>query len=399
MLDAGSFLVGDGLTDDSVALQSLLDSMATGGGGGLYLPGGRTYRASDLTWCGSADSRLSIFGDGPATRLMLTGTSGNLFSGNGGAIDISDMEVGHPIHGVSTSGLLFGFANAAANLRRIDVHNGYNVARWGDGCNQSGASDILVRGVKNDLFAVDVSPTPPPTQQHGNITFNHIRSQAYGDNTGAAFRLVSGDGVFFTHVQAHGYQNGLIAVTSSSRSYLANLFFDQFTIDGAGGPVAAGPGAYFDGTNNALLRVYFSNSWIGAIAGGRGLHAKHTKTISWSGGSIIDNAREGMLFDVGCETCSVFKADITGNGMAAPNNHPGILVYGADGIRFSGNRSGAIHNGTDTVTKMNTQNYGIHIATSSTVNYSVHDNDLRGNLSGGFQDGGGTGGRRVVRDN
>lgn len=399
MLDAGSFLVGDGLTDDSVALQSLLDSMATCGGGGLYLPGGRTYRASDLTWCGSADSRLSIFGDGPATRLMLTGATGNLFSGNGGAIDVSDMEVGHPIHGVSTGGLLFRFQNAIANLRRIDVYNGYSVAAWEGGCNQGGASDILARGVKNDMFVVDVSPTLPPVQQHGNITFDRIRSQAYSTNTGTPFRLISGDGVFLSHVQTHGYQNGVIAQTSAGRSYLANVFFDQVIIDGAGGPALAGPGAYFDGTNNPLLRVYFSNSWIGAIAGGRGLHAKNTKTISWRNGTIIDNAREGIVFDVGCEECSVLGSVITGNGAASPNNHAGILVYGADAIRIGDNRIGATHNGTDATAKMNTQNYGIHIATSSTINYSVHDNDLRGNLSGGFQDGGGTGGRRVVRDN
>jgi hypothetical protein len=244
-----------------------------------------------------------------------------------------------------------------------------------------------------------VSPTPPPVQQHGNITFDRIRSQAYNTNTGAAFRLISGDGVFLSHVQAHGYQNGLIAQTSATRSYLANLFFDQFIIDGAGGPAGAGPGAYFDGTHNPLLRVYFSNSWIGAIAGGRGLYAKNTKTISWHGGTIIDNAREGMVFDVGCETCSVFNADITGNGMAAPNNHPGILVYGADDVRFGGNRIGALHNSNDAVTKMNTQNYGIQIANASTINRAIYDNDLRGNLSGGLQDGGGTGGRRIVRDN
>lgn len=399
LVSAAGVPIGDGIADDSATIQSMLDSLAACGSGSLYLPGGRTYRASGLHWSGGPDCRLNIYGDGPSTRLMLSGTSGNLFTGDGGSIDISDMEVGHQIHDASTSGYVFSFSNAIANLRRIDVYNGYNFARWGDCCNQGGASDILVRGLKNDMFVVDVSPTPTPVQQHGNITFDRIRSQAYNTNTGAAFRLSSGDGIFFSHVQAHGYQNGLIAATSASRSYLANLFFDQVIIDGAGGPSIAGPGAYFDGTNNPLLRVYFSNSWIGSITGGRGLYAKNTKTISWRNGTIIDNAREGIVFDVGCEECSVFGSIITGNGLAAPNNHPGILVYGADAIRIAGNRIGATHNSTDTATKMNTQNYGIQIANGSTINYAVYDNDLRGNQSGGFQDGGGTGGRRVVRDN
>lgn len=391
--------IGNGVADDSVAFQKALDVLAARGSGTLWLPGGHTYKAAGLTWVGDVNSRLVIHGDGASTKLLLADNSSDLFFGDGGSIDISDMEVGHATHGASTGGFIFRFSNSFANLRRIDVYNGYNVAIWDEGCDQCGACDILARGVKNDLFVVDVSSDLPPTQQHGNLTFERIRSQAYNDNTGAAFRLTSGDGVFLTHVQAHGYQNGVIAVPSATRSYLANLFFDQVIIDGAGGPALAGPGAYFDGTNNPLLRVYFSNSWVGSIAGGKGIHAKHTKTFSWQAGTIIDNAHEGVLFDAGCEECTFMDSVVTGNGLAAANTYAGILVFDADAVRIAGNRSGATHNGTDAVTKMNTQKYGIHIANASTINYSVYDNDLRGNLTTGLQDGGGVGGRKVVRDN
>jgi hypothetical protein len=391
--------VGDGVTNDSAAIQAALDVLALRGSGSLYLPGGRTYKAAGLTWTGTTDARLSIFGDGASTRLMIAANSGNLLTCDGGSIDISDMEVGHLVHDASTGGYLFSFTNSIANLRRLDVYNGYNVALWGAGCNQCGAVDILARGVKNDLFGVDVSPILPPTQQHGNITFERVRSQAYGTNTGAGFRIVSGDGVFLSHVQVHGYQNGIIAQTSAARSYLANLFFDQVIIDGAGGPALAGPGVYFDGTNNPLLRIYFSNSWIGAFANGAGLYTKNTKVFSWRNGSIIDNSHEGVMFDVGCEDCSVFGSVITGNGLSSPNTYAGILVYDADGILIADNRIGATHNSNDAVTKMNTQKYGVHVALPSTVNYSVYDNDLRDNLTFGFQDGGGAGGRKVVRDN
>lgn len=389
-----------GCSDDSIAIQRVLDRLAACGGGSIYLPGPRTYRAVGLTWSGNADSRLCIFGDGPATRLMLSNTTGDLFTGIGGSIDICDMEVGHPVHGASTNGFVFKFYGAFANVRRVGFHNGFNGVYWGDGCDQCGATDILARGLKNDLFFVDVSASAPPVQpQHGNMTFSHIRSQAYSTNTGAGFRLVSGDGMFFSHIQVHGYQNGVIARPSASRSYLANLFFDQFTVDGAGGPAIAGPGACFDGTDNMLARVYFSNSWIGAVAGGRGLHAKNTQVFSWRNGSIIDNGTDGAVFDVGCEDCSMGGVIVTGNGQMAPNTYSGIVVYGADGVKIFDNRSGATINGTDSSTRMNTQKYGIHVVLPSTINYEVHHNDLRGNLSAGFMDGGGTGGRRVVHDN
>lgn len=397
VLDFGA--EGDGVTNDTIAIQKALDYLAARGSGALHFPGGHTYKAVGLTWTGVTDARLCLFGDGPTSRLMLANTTGTLFTGAGGSIDICDMEVGHLTNNASTAGYVFNFTNSFTNLRRIDVYNGYNFARWGEGCDQGGAVDVLARGVKNDLFTVDVSPVLPPTQQHGNITFERIRSQAYGTNTGAGFRLVSGDGMFFSHIQVHGYQNGLIAQPSASRSYLANLFFDQFIIDGAGGPLIAGPGAYFDGTNNPLLRVYFSNSWIGSIANGRGLYAKNTKVISWRNGTIIDNATEGAVFDVGCEDCSLTGSVVTGNGQQNPNTYSGILVNGADGIIICDNRVGATINGTDAVTRIDTQKYGIHVANASTINYAVYDNDVRNNLSGGFQDGGGAGGRKVVRDN
>lgn len=396
-LDFGA--IGDGVVNDSIALQAALNYLAAAGSGALYLPGGHTYKAVGLTWTGSTNSRLDIYGDGSSTRLMLAANSGDLLAIDGGSVNISDMEVGHLVHGVSTGGFLFNFTNSMANLRRIDVYNGYNVALWGAGCDQCGATDILARGVNNDLFVVDVSAILPPVQQHGNITFERVRSQAYSTNTGVGFRLISGDGVFLTHAQVHGYQNGIVAQTSASRSYLANLFFDQVIIDGAGGPAIAGPGAYFDGTNNPLLRVYFSNSWIGSIANGNGLSAKNTKVFSWRNGTIIDNALHGIIFDAGCEECSVFGAIITGNGFSSPNTYSGILVYGADGILIADNRIGATHNGTDTATKTNSQKYGVHVALPATINYSVYDNDLRVNMTFGFQDGGGVGGRKVVHDN
>jgi polygalacturonase len=66
--------VGDGITDDTIAIQAALDAAATAGGGVVYLPAA-TYVVSNLT----LDTNVTLCGAGWATVLQAkAGTNGYL---------------------------------------------------------------------------------------------------------------------------------------------------------------------------------------------------------------------------------------------------------------------------------------------------------------------------------
>jgi hypothetical protein len=393
-LDFGA--MGDGVTDDTAPIQAAINTIAATGNGALYLPGGYSYKASGLTWGGAG--RLKIYGDGPGTFLIMGTTTGILFTATAGYVDIEGMSVFHPVQGASTAGYFFKFSNTLAIIRNVQFFNGFNVARWEDGCFQGGAANITARGLKNDLFQVDVSPLAGPIG--GNMIFERINSQADSTNIGTGLRLVSGDGIHVINSAILGFFNGISAIPSASRNYLANLYFTDVVVDGAGGPAGQGPGWFFDGTSGPLLRVFMSNCWAGAIAGGNGVEIKNTKVFSWVLGMIIDCGQSGIVVDVGSREVSLEGIVVTGNSALSSSTYHGIVVFtGSDRVSVKNCRSGATYNGTDGTTQTNTQGYGLIVADPGTTNYQLIGNDVSGNLTAGLLDNGGAGGRRIVRDN
>lgn len=82
---------GDGVTNDSVILQSLIDQLYTDGGGELYLPKGTYVLNTELKW----KPNVSIVGDGVGATILkpvYSGTTGGL---NLSAIGFNADEFGH----------------------------------------------------------------------------------------------------------------------------------------------------------------------------------------------------------------------------------------------------------------------------------------------------------------
>lgn len=107
--------VGDGVTVDTAAIQSALDTLGLAGGGSLYIPEG-TYITRELN---VSYSNIYVFGDGPATLLKRdgswTGTNRGIFILNNLSQDLENISFSNfAIDFNGTDSFGFGFKLGAA---------------------------------------------------------------------------------------------------------------------------------------------------------------------------------------------------------------------------------------------------------------------------------------------
>ncbi|OTP79502.1 hypothetical protein [Caballeronia sordidicola] len=372
-----------GQQSSSQAVQCAINSV--GSNGEVYLPAG-AYLLSNLGY--ATAGRLRIRGDGPATQLIVGANSGSIFSASAGIVAIQDLTVMNPVAGASTAGHFFDFSGGRFNLRNIDFYNGYSLAKWGDGCEGGGATEIYSAAPSANGFDVDVSPSLTGGQG-GKLIFDKLNFQATSANNGIGLNMVSGDTIIGSNSNIAGFNINVAGITSSTRSYLANLFFTNFVADGAGGPEASNAAWYFDGTSQFLARLFVDNSWAGSM-GNTGMYLKNVKTGRIAGTEIIQNGGSGLIIDTGCRDIRIRDNPVTGNSRTKPGAAHGIVILkGADRIRLNGNRSGPTYNGTLSSFVADTQGYGIIVADPSVINYTMEDNDCSGNMMAGICDLGG----------
>jgi len=381
--------VCDGSTDASFAAQRVVTALGPTGGR-LIVPAGASCRVG-LTW--TSGRRLVIEGQGQSSTLMPASPTGTILAATNGTTQFRDLIVYSP-NGYSTAGWLFDLSGGTHSLTNVYFAGGYDLVRFGNACRNCGASDIVVDGPKRNGFWVDVSP--PTGQQYGIVTFARMKLQADSSNVGDGLTLVSGDTVWVSDSNFAGFNRGVVAKTSATRGYLANLFFNAVSADGAGGPDNSSDGWVFDGTAKTLTRINFINPWA-AFMGGRGMYFKNVSDIDMTAARVIVNGRNGIELDTGVRAFKMIGGTVAGNSRIFPNKFNGIqALAGANNLTFAYVRSGPAHTGVDE-SQSDSQVCGLSISSTSITDYRVESGDFRGNLAGpgggappyGLCDGGG----------
>jgi hypothetical protein len=285
--------VGDGVTDDSAAIQAAIDAAAarvTGGGGksvggaGVYLPGGRYFVASTLVIDSSA-SGVSLFGDGQGSTWLECDS------------DIVILQIGHDgSTGADTAGLgwtwnvgVRGIAfrdqsgdNASVGIQAYkcpgSVFNNLgfqslNVAIDGYRFNYSMLSDINFWSSRASTAAfIRLNGTYDSTNSHtpgGNLFLQNINMHGNSGalaspRAGLLIRAVDGIYVNQMHAQFCDYSVMFDPDGSDNNKSIADAVFENCYFDD---PTTAVNGANvrITGNTGSVLSHYSNIRFIGCL--------------------------------------------------------------------------------------------------------------------------------------
>jgi len=407
--------VGDGVTDDTAAIQA---AITAGAGGKVYFPAA-TYLISSALTIVSSNTRLE--GDGVGTVIKntsLTGHALKFFPNNTTATSVFLNNCG------IADMLIYSIANKTAGAGVYALQcNGFRLDRVQI---QNHPEGLLVSGGQLNVFnaptifasAAVLTGTPVANSQavrfceapidgglYQNCYTCEITNIIVGTNRclDKGIRIESCDGLHITN----GYINGaysdevFVKVITASR-YVANLAFENVYLDGVG--MAAAP-ANRNGINfpaSALGSIYsvsFNNGFIGNYSGKGVVCGENVYQVSFTGGTKFANIDSWAIDFVGSNTTTELIVDacqfrdvgevtaITGgvsvstvaSVVITANTFSGIGNTGASAISTSGtNNYGVIENNAFYLNTVNvtdsatwTRVIGLPVAFSPTITFAV----------------------------
>jgi len=385
--------VGDGIADDTAAIQAAINSVATGGT--VYLPTG-TYKVTSQL---QIQSPVSLVGEN-ATVLLSTTTSGtilNLVAVSSWAFD-SGPTVDSIIFKSSVVRSSGEFIRSSGvyyiQIKNCQFLNGYNgITHTGIATNGFNVSDCIFANNTNKNIVIDsVTTGGPAAQGSTDITLKNltIKGQSSILQSLAGISISScGNGVISNVSTLHS-GNGLELIPNGTASRIQALFISD---------------SYFDSGNK--YGVFISGGFVNLVK----------LSQVWA----CSNTRGGILVS-GTVTAPVQQVDFvsvqaSGNTSASGGSGDGLYIeqYATNinvfGCSFGGNAGNGIavasgitdfkiSNSTcgDTGEFAGNSQWGIYIASGASDSYVVSNNNLFGNTAGAFFDSG-TGTNKTVYPN
>ena len=375
---------GDGVTDDSAALQAMLTAAGMTGGGTVCLAPG-VYRASGL----SVPAGVWLRGSGVgATLLTAANPTGDLVTLAGAGAGIFDLTVTAPSTSYRTSGAGVNVAAQAYDQRieRVAFENMFSAIQIGNGA--SIPNVVYLRGLRihNTAHACIDLQSGQNIIASDVLGFNDagVGASAYG------FRWSGQNSVFFNHVLFVQVGTGFLLAPTGANALQFGWFTDC-TADGClsrGWSLAAGSGT--------IEQMELLNCW------GSSAQTTDGMTIDPGAGSVDDilvsgfraygNARHGICL-LGGAHVDIRDARCAGNSRATPGQMYGIYVApGVSKFSITNSRIGDLDGYGPT------QKEGILVDVGASDRYIITNNDLGGNVVQGLYDGG-TGTNKIVANN
>lgn len=369
--------VGDGVVDDTAALQAAINAAAAAGGGLVVLPNGKYKISSPLTIVTSGVSLRGesvlgtelllasaaqdgiVLGDGSGTieNINVSDIAINVFSGTvktaGAGIKadkmntcvIEKVRIANQFWGINLRNSVLCYLNHVRILNPTAV-NGRGVYIDGTSGNDHYLSNVFVSG-------------NPAAQPLSGIEIKY--------STGT---WISNSGCLSTGI-------GLL-LSPDNDMVVQHIFSTMNAFD-----TCASHGILIQGSGTGIVNRFFSvQDWASTCAlNGVTINPPNGDGFSFLGLRALNNQQHGVQVLKGnglvMSTC---RAE--GNGGAAVGTYHGIVLAGGVSEFMIQNCVSGAKEGFPVV-----QGYGLAITTGSGNNFTVANNDFRGNLTGGLLDG------------
>ena len=362
---------GDGITNDTVAINNALSYLKINGKGTLFFPTGTYLFTPPL----KIDvSHIYIKGSGSGSSVLLA----NSATGNIIEIGASPAFVGSGIENIQiacTEDRISGYAITINGCEKYFIKNvllfRYNDKQTGDGIYFGDTSGIGFINQCDMEFKGNFNGIVISGSNDRYFTDLWLR----GDNissgsTGVAITKSGGD--WFNNVEIVQFTEGLlIAPTFPDRVSwinLQNVLTDSNRLRGV----------RIDGTGE-VEGINFANCWSSTNGynniNARGVYIAKGKGIMFSNFRCINNGGHGIEISNTAQNIQINGGLFNGNSQANAGVASGIITN-CKGFLLTGVRSGVFD---DTVSK---QQYGLYIQADCDY-YIVSNNDFRNNVTGG----------------
>lgn len=315
---------GDGITDDTMALQRAVDA-AAGTGGTVLVPLG-TYLVnavgtsnqgivlkSNLTFAMASGAELKAIPNASANYAILIASginhvtlTGGTLTGERGAHSGSTGEWGH--------GLSIGGGSQAIKVVGLTVRE-----CWGDGIYVGLASELTFCGVVADHNRRQgMSITAANHVQIRNSTFKNTAGTLpecgidLEPNSGDTVNDVLITGCTFTHNAGGGLQDG-VPIAYSGLSHTLNVVVDgnTFTSNGAG-TLSSSPRSGIEVSNVAGHRI--TNNTV-TLTTGNGILLRNGVTGTTVSGNTVTNNTQHGIFEYLSSGNTISGNTVSGNGL------------------------------------------------------------------------------------
>lgn len=369
--------MGDGIADDTVAINAAINAMPAAGGR-LYFPAG-VYRIGGTV---TLSKPGVYYGDGQATVIRSASASADAFAVNAAQVVITDMTWDAAVPRTGGAYVVVNTEGSRFRLQRFLMYGAYigvHLFPTHNGATATVAEGQIFNTVAGSGVCILVNGG-------FDVSITDILVDKLADSIGNCFAGIqinqAGD-VEISRGQIIHCNYGLL-VQALPNTTIASVWANNSFFDNCG----VGARLYADG--GAIVRSLFDQCWFSSAS---------------SVGFALATSRSGRIDGVDINACHIFLNAVDGvniadsgvhnvritHGSFAQNGASGVAVIGgASEFAVIGARIGNTHG-------LNGNRYGIFIGSALSANYILTNNDLRGNTTGAIVDAGA--GAKVVSSN